>query len=108
MARIVRKILLSVLALVVVAIAGFAVAIGHDSPCGPAPAVAEGATLMRAVTRRCYGPPDVLAVEHLERPVPADNQMLVKVHAAGINPVEWHSVRGTPYIMRVSEGIGAP
>ena len=63
---------------------------------------------MKAVTRRCYGPPDVLAVENLEMPVPADNQMLVKVQAAAINPLDWHRVRGTPYVMRLGEGFGAP
>ena len=34
--------------------------------------------------------------------------MLVKVHAAGVNPLDWHSMRGEPYVMRLSSGFGAP
>ncbi|MGE0582350.1 MAG: NAD(P)-dependent alcohol dehydrogenase [Steroidobacteraceae bacterium] len=63
---------------------------------------------MQAVVHRCYGPPDTLAVEQVARPVLADDQMLVKVHAAGLNPLDWHRLRGTPYIMRIGEGFGAP
>jgi NADPH:quinone reductase-like Zn-dependent oxidoreductase len=63
---------------------------------------------MRAVTRRCYGTPDVLAVEQLPIPVPDDHQLLVRVRAAAINPLDWHKIRGTPYAMRLAEGLGAP
>lgn len=98
----------AVAALVAVSVIVFAIAISRDAPCGPAPTLAGDATTMKAVVRRCYGPPGVLAVEPVERPVPADDQMLVRVHAAAINPVEWHRVRGTPYIMRIGEGFGAP
>lgn len=108
MPRLLRKIGLSVLALIVLAIAGLCIALSYDSACGPAPALAKGATPMKAVVRRCYGPPDVLAVERVEKPAPGDKQMLVKVHAAGINPLDWHRVRGTPYMMRLGEGFGAP
>lgn len=98
----------AVAALVAVSVIVFAIAISRDAPCGPAPTLAGDATTMKAVVRRCYGPPNVLTVEPVERPVPADDQMLVRVHAAAINPVEWHRVRGTPYIMRIGEGFGAP
>lgn len=108
MASIVRKLAAVFLLLVVLGAAVFAVLISRDSPCSPAPALAAGATPMKAVVRRCYGPPDVLAIEEIAKPVPGDNQMLVKVRAAGINPVEWHTIRGTPYIMRLSAGFGAP
>jgi NADPH:quinone reductase-like Zn-dependent oxidoreductase len=63
---------------------------------------------MKAVVRRCYGPPDVLALEDLEKPVPADNQVLVKVRAASVNPLDWHYMRGNPYLMRLDAGFGAP
>jgi NADPH:quinone reductase-like Zn-dependent oxidoreductase len=63
---------------------------------------------MKAVTRRCYGSPDVLAVEDIPKPVPNDYQLLVRVRAAAINPLEWHKIRGTPYAMRIAEGFGAP
>ncbi|MGQ0429425.1 MAG: NAD(P)-dependent alcohol dehydrogenase [Gammaproteobacteria bacterium] len=63
---------------------------------------------MKAVVRRCYGPPDVLAFEEIEKPTPADNQLLVRVHAASVNPADWHYVRGEPYLMRLDAGFGAP
>ena len=63
---------------------------------------------MKAVVRRCYGPPEVLALEDVEKPVPADDQVLVKVHAASINPLDWHYMRATPYLMRMDSGFGAP
>jgi NADPH:quinone reductase-like Zn-dependent oxidoreductase len=63
---------------------------------------------MKAVVYRCYGPPDVLKVEDIEKPTPADNQVLVKVRAASVNPLDWHFMRGKPYMMRMMAGVGAP
>jgi NADPH:quinone reductase-like Zn-dependent oxidoreductase len=108
MARIIRRIAAGIGLLVAMGLAALAIALSYDSRCGAPPAIAEGATTMKAAVRRCYGPPDVLAVEDIERPVYADNQMLVKVHAAALNPLDWHELRGTPYIMRIGAGFGAP
>jgi NADPH:quinone reductase-like Zn-dependent oxidoreductase len=108
MASLRRRITLSVLGILGLAIVAFAAALSHESACGPAPALAPGATAMKAVVRRCYGPPDVLAVEDVEKPVPADNELLVKVQAASVNPADWHFVRGEPYIIRLDFGLGAP
>ena len=94
--------------LVVVGLTILAFALSYDAPCGSPPAVTGGGATMKAVTRRCYGTPDVLAVEQVERPAPESGQVLVKVRAAAINPLEWHRVRGTPYLMRLGEGFGAP
>ena len=63
---------------------------------------------MKALVARCYGAPDVLTLEQVAKPTPADDQLLVKVHAAALNPVDWHYMRGSPYIMRLSSGVGAP
>ena len=63
---------------------------------------------MKAVVRRCYGPPDVLRIEDVEKPVPADDQVLVEVRAASVNPVDWHFVRAKPYVIRIGSGIGKP
>ena len=63
---------------------------------------------MKAIVYRCYGSPDVLRLEDVARPVPADNEVLVKVHAASVNPLDWHYVRGKPYVMRLDAGLGAP
>jgi NADPH:quinone reductase-like Zn-dependent oxidoreductase len=108
MATLRRRITLSLLVVLVVAIAVLAYTFSHESSCEPAPALAPGVATMRAVMRRCYGPPEVLAVETIEKPVPGDDQLLVRVHAASINPVDWHYMRGAPYIMRLDAGFGAP
>ncbi|HYF61994.1 MAG TPA: hypothetical protein VD886_04220, partial [Herpetosiphonaceae bacterium] len=44
---------------------------------------------MKAIVYTSYGPPDVLRIADIEKPVPNDDQMLVCVHAASINPAEW-------------------
>lgn len=108
MGKWIRRILGGFFLLVVLGLAVLAVAISRDGPCEAASALAQGAAPMKAVTHRCYGPPDVLAVEQVEKPVPGDGQVLVQVRAAAINPLEWHRVRGTPYLMRLGEGFGAP
>ncbi len=48
---------------------------------------------MKAVRFHSYGPPEVLALEDVERPTPAADEVLVRVHAAGVNPLDW-KVRG--------------
>ena len=65
-------------------------------------------TPMRAVVYCDYGPPGVLEIENLEKPVAGDDQILVRVRAAGINPLEWHFMRGTPYIARMGMGLRKP
>ena len=63
---------------------------------------------MKAIVYCDYGSPDVLRLEDIEKPAPADNQLLVKVHAAALNPLDWHFVRGTPYVMRLQAGLRKP
>jgi len=63
---------------------------------------------MKAVVSRCYGPPSVLRVEEVEKPRVADRSVLVRVHAVSLNPVDYHFMRGTPYILRMGSGLGAP
>jgi NADPH:quinone reductase-like Zn-dependent oxidoreductase len=63
---------------------------------------------MKGVVARCYGSPEVLKFESVVKPVPADNELLVKVHAASVNPLDWHYMRGKPYIMRAEAGFGVP
>ena len=102
------KITGGILVVLVLAVSALAIAISHDSPCGPAPAIPGNAKLMKAVVYRCYGPPDVLKVEDIEKPTPKDNQVLVKVRAASVNPLDWHYMRGKPYFMRMMAGYGKP
>jgi len=94
--------------LVVIAFLSLAVVISHDSSCGAAPTLSDNAELMKAIVYRCYGAPDVLKFEDIEKPVAADNEVLVKVRAASVNPLDWHYMRGTPYLMRLGSGLGAP
>ena len=59
----------------------------------------EGRT-MRAVTQDAYGPPSALRVERIPVPVPGENQVLVRVRAAGVDAGTWHLTTGRPYLMR--------
>jgi NADPH:quinone reductase-like Zn-dependent oxidoreductase len=103
-----NRILAGVGLLVVLAVAALALVLGYTAPCEPAPALTAESTAMKAINYRCYGSPDVLALEDVEKPVPADNEVLVKLHAAGVNPLDWHYMRGAPYVMRLGSGIGSP
>ncbi len=94
--------------LIAIGIASLAIALSHETDCTtPAPAQ-QGKSTMLAVMHRCYGGPEVLTVERVEKPVPSEDQILVKVHATSVNPLEWHVMTGTPYILRSSAGFGAP
>jgi len=50
----------------------------------------------------------VLRYEDRAKPTPADDEVLVKVHAASVNPLDWHYVEGTPYLVRTDRGFGKP
>ncbi len=63
---------------------------------------------MRAVTFREYGPPAVLRMEEVEPPVPADDEVLVRVHACSVNPGDWDILHGSPLILRPTTGIRRP
>ena len=103
-----KKITGTIALLLAVALAALMLALSRDAACGPAPTYANDAKLMQAIVHRCYGPPDVLKLENIEKPTPEDNQVLVKVHAAAVNPLDWHFMRGKPYILRMDAGLGAP
>jgi NADPH:quinone reductase-like Zn-dependent oxidoreductase len=59
---------------------------------------------IKAIVRCEYGLAN-LKVEDIEKPTPADDQILVRVHAVSVNPYDWHFVEGTPKIMR-GMGVG--
>ena len=64
---------------------------------------------MKAVVQHWYGPPDVLGLEDVDRPVPRAGEVLVRVHAASVNPADWHAVRGRPVLVRlVGYGLRRP
>ena len=63
---------------------------------------------MKAIVYRTYGSPDILRVEEVPTPAPSDGQVLVRVHAAALNPLDWHLLRGKPYIVRPTSGWRRP
>ena len=63
---------------------------------------------MKAAILSRYGPPDVVRIEDVDKPVPKDNEVLIKVRAAALNPLDWHGMRGSPYIMRLAGGLRNP
>jgi NADPH:quinone reductase-like Zn-dependent oxidoreductase len=101
------KILSWLAGVLAVAFVALALVLRHTSPC-PAGAVGVEENAMRAWTYRCYGGPEVLQLAAVAKPAPALDEVLVKVSAAAANPLDWHYLRGEPYIMRMGAGIGAP
>ncbi len=97
-----------ILIFLVVAFSALAVVLGHTAACGPAPAVSDITESMKAIVYRCYGSPDVLEFADIQKPTPANDEVLVKVRAASVNPLDWHYMRGSPYLMRLGTGLGAP
>src|SRR5918996_1081354 len=66
--------------------------------------IQTGEPHMKAVVYTDYGPPDVLQLKDIKKPEPSDDQILIKVRAASVNPYDWHFTRGTPYVMRMMIG----
>jgi NADPH:quinone reductase-like Zn-dependent oxidoreductase len=56
---------------------------------------------MKAIFYTEYGTPDVLHLKELEKPVPGDNELLIKVHAASVNSWDWDLLRGKPFVIRL-------
>ncbi len=63
---------------------------------------------MKAVTYHEYGPPSVLALEDVERPVANDGEVLVRVVASAVNPGDWDVMHGEPMVLRPSTGFVKP
>ena len=60
---------------------------------------------MKAIVYHEYGSPDVLKLRDIDKPLVKDNEVLVRVHAASVNRVDWHLMRGSPYIARLQAGL---
>jgi len=63
---------------------------------------------MKAIVYSNYGSPDVLRCEEIEKPAPGDDEVLIKVRAASVNPIDCHFMRGTPYFLRMQLGLRKP
>jgi NADPH:quinone reductase-like Zn-dependent oxidoreductase len=59
---------------------------------------------MKAIVYHNYGSPDVLRLEEIDKPAPTNDEVLVKVHAASVNPTDWHGLRGKPFFIRLMGG----
>ena len=64
---------------------------------------------MKAIVRDAYGSVDVLRLAEIGTPVAGESEVLVRVHAAGVDQGVWHLMTGTPYVMRLAGfGLRAP
>jgi NADPH:quinone reductase-like Zn-dependent oxidoreductase len=63
---------------------------------------------MKAIVCHEYGSPDVLELQDVDKPVVKDDEVLVRVRAASVNPADWHFMRGVPYVMRPQSGLRKP
>lgn len=63
---------------------------------------------MKAIFYTQYGSPDVLQYKDIEKPTPKANEVLVKVYAASVNPLDWHIMRASPFLARLEAGLFKP
>lgn len=75
----------------------------------PMGSTAAGRELMRAIVQEAYGSADdVLHLARIPRPQPKDNEVLIRVHAAGLDRGTWHLATGRPYLLRLIFGLRKP
>jgi NADPH:quinone reductase-like Zn-dependent oxidoreductase len=96
-----------ILAGLLLVVAAFALTISYNAPC-PSPLMVDSPDPMQAIHYPCYGSPSVLRLELTAKPTLEDDMLLVRVRAASVNPLDWHYLRGEPYVMRMDVGLGAP
>jgi NADPH:quinone reductase-like Zn-dependent oxidoreductase len=63
---------------------------------------------MKAIVSTQYGSPEVMKLGEVDKPEVTDDGVLVRVRATSVNPYDWHSLRGQPYIMRIGGGLRRP
>jgi NADPH:quinone reductase-like Zn-dependent oxidoreductase len=63
---------------------------------------------MRTILQDAYGSPDVFRLAQIRIPEAADNQVLVRVRAAGLDRGTWHLMAGQPYVLRLALGLRKP
>src|SRR5437588_44797 len=63
---------------------------------------------MKAAVCSRYGPPEVVQITEVEKPVPKDNEVLIEVRAASVNPLDAGSLKGRPYLVRIMTGLHKP
>src|ERR1043166_3253788 len=60
---------------------------------------------MKAIVYHDYGSADVLKLEEAEKPTPKDDEVLIKVRAASVNPLDWRLMKGKPYLIRMMASL---
>lgn len=103
-----RRILLILAGLVVTGLVILAFTLAYTGDCPASAPVEAGENTMMGVFRPCYGGPEVLQYRRADIPEPAADQVLVKVAAATVNPLDYHFMRGSPYLLRLFAGVGRP
>lgn len=63
---------------------------------------------MKAAVVTQYGSPDAVHIEDVAEPVPRDDEVLIRVRAASLNPLDWHLMHGTPRVTRLVMGLRRP
>ncbi len=63
---------------------------------------------MKAIVQNTYGSPDILELTDIDKPEITDDEVLVRVHAAGVDRGVWHLMTGLPYLARLAFGLRAP
>jgi NADPH:quinone reductase-like Zn-dependent oxidoreductase len=59
---------------------------------------------MKAIVGERYGPPDVLKLAEMDKPVPKGNEVLIKIQAASLNAYDWRMLMADPFLVRISGG----
>ncbi len=106
--RLPAKIATRFIVLLAVAVAVLAIALAHNSAPTPAEPLPRDAVPIKAIVYREYGGPTVLKLEDVAKPAPAPDELLIRVYDAALNPLDFHYMRGSPYIVRLQLGMGAP
>src|SRR3954464_9617209 len=63
---------------------------------------------VKAIVYTEYGPPGVLQLTEIAKPAPKADEVLIRIRAASVNPIDWHFMRGTPYLIRAAAGWRKP
>ncbi len=103
-----KRVAWTIAGLVALAFGALAVAYWRSDNTCPDAGGAAPRNPMKAIVYCDYGAADVLRLADIEKPTPDDNQILVKVRAASVNPLDWHFMLGKPYLMRAQAGLRKP